>query len=79
MANVKAKGKSGGYGITYSSGFKNLGAGWTRRMEYPPGTVSGGRNQPTTIGAYKTRNGVTFGVAYTPSRNGYGISFSKGF
>jgi hypothetical protein len=72
MADVKARGKSGGYGITYSSGFKNLGAGWT-------GAVSGGRNQPTTVGAYKTRNSVTFSVAATPSQNGYGISFSKGF
>tara|TARA_Y100000310_G_scaffold70740_1_gene66482 strand:+ start:205 stop:474 length:270 start_codon:yes stop_codon:yes gene_type:complete len=89
MADLKARGSTRNYGITYSSGFgsvdvarqgdqttttvtKNLGGGWE-------GTLSGGRNQPTTVGASRTSNSGTFSVTATPSRKSYGITYSKGF
>ena len=87
MADIRGRGKTGNYGITYSSGVGSVDvarrSGRTRTTITKPmgrgisASASGGKNQPTTLGASRTKNNTTWGFSATPSTKTYGITFSR--
>tara|TARA_R110000765_G_scaffold398386_2_gene492753 strand:+ start:257 stop:475 length:219 start_codon:yes stop_codon:yes gene_type:complete len=72
VADIRGRGKTGNYGITYSSGVGSVGvarrSGRTTTTVIKPmgrgvsASASGGKNQPTTFGASRTQNNTTWGV-----------------
>ena len=89
MSKLRGWGKTGNYGITYSSDVGSIDVArqgkQTRTTVTKPMSkgvtlsASGGRKQATTIGVSKTKNNLTFGASATPKQKRYGISVSKGF
>lgn len=87
MADIRGRGKTGNYGITYSSGVGSVDVArrsgrTTTTVTKPMGrgvsaSASGGKNQPTTFGASRTKNNTTWGFSATPGSGTYGITYSK--